>query len=139
MNRQDLDALLGPGSATRTMLADVTTVYAAFPAFVYPVLSAKGGKGVDDHDRIGKISVREEVRLEDAIGRARDTVDLVLGVVFVDNERHDVAAALRELHGFIHGELDDGSAYHARENDLWNWTWAAIVLPLMEAHEPLRG
>ncbi|MCF8572244.1 DUF2236 domain-containing protein [Gordonia sp. HY002] len=135
----ELDALLGPGSPTRVMLADASTVYAAFPAFIYPVLSPKGGKGVDDHDRIGKVSVRDEVRLEDVIGRARDTIDLVLGVVFADEERREVAAAIEELHRFIHGELADGSKYHAWENDLWNWTWAAIMIPLMDAHEKLRG
>lgn len=139
MTDDELDALLGPGSATRIMLADASTVYAAFPAFLYPVLSAKGGKGVDDHDRIGRVASRDYVRLEDVIGRARDTVDLVLGVVFADGERREVATAIRELHRFIHGELTDGTSYHAWENDLWNWTWAAIVLPLMQTHEQLRG
>ncbi|WP_078308095.1 MULTISPECIES: oxygenase MpaB family protein [unclassified Mycobacterium] len=139
MDSVELNALLGPGSATRDMLADLSTLYSAFPSFIYPVLSAKGGKGVDDHDRIGKVSVRAQVRLEDVIGRARDTVDLVLGVVFADDERVEVANAIREIHRFIHGELDDGTLYHAWERDLWNWTWAAIVLPLMEVHGQLRG
>ncbi|ODR09550.1 hypothetical protein BHQ15_07220 [Mycolicibacillus koreensis] len=120
------------------MLADLSTVYAAFPTFIYPVLSERGGKGVDDHDRIAKVSVRQQVRLEDVIGRARDTVDLVLGVVFADHERVDVAQTIREIHRFIHGELKDGTRYHAWQDDLWNWTWAGIVLPLMEVHGQLR-
>ncbi|TDZ42816.1 oxygenase MpaB family protein [Mycobacteroides franklinii] len=139
MNSDELNVLLGPGSATREMLADLSTIYAAFPSFIYPVLSEKGGKGVDDHDRIGKVGVRDQVRLEDVIGRARDTVDLVLGMVFADDERVEVAETIREIHRFIHGELDDGTPYHAWERDLWNWTWAAIVLPLMEVHGQLRG
>ncbi|MUM17821.1 DUF2236 domain-containing protein [Mycobacterium sp. CBMA271] len=139
MDDAELNSLLGRGSATREMLSDLSTVYAAFPAFIYPVLSAKGGKGIDDHDRIAKVAVREQVRLEDVIGRARDTVDLALGVVFADDERVKVSETIRELHRFIQGELDDGTRYHAWERDLWNWTWAAIVLPLMEVHGQLRG
>ncbi|NNG98999.1 oxygenase MpaB family protein [Gordonia araii] len=135
----ELDVLLARDSPTRTMLGDACILYAAFPSFVYPVLSAKGGKGVDDHDRIGKVSVRDQVRLEDVVGRAKDTIDMVLGVVFLDAEREDIAASIRELHRFIHGQLDDGVNYHAWETELWNWTWVAIVLPLMEVYGQLRG
>lgn len=139
MSDDQLNALLGPGSPTRDMLSDLSTLYAAFPSFIYPVLSEKGGKGVDDHDRVARVSAREHTRLEDVIGRARDTIDLVLGVVFADDERVQVAETIREIHRFIHGDLTDGTGYHAWERDLWNWTWASIVYPLMDIHDQLRG
>jgi len=93
--------LTGPGTPLYKILSDAITLYAAFPAFIYLTMSPEGGKGVDDHDRIAKVSAREQVRLEDMLIRMIDTFDLTIGIVFAGDERPVVAHALRELHRHI--------------------------------------
>ncbi|MEU9804711.1 oxygenase MpaB family protein [Mycobacterium sp. NPDC050853] len=131
--------LTGPGTPLYTILSDVTVAYAGFPAFIYLTLSPEGGKGVDDHDRIAKISAREQVRLEDILIRLIDTLDLTIGIVFAGDERPVVAQSLRELHRHIEGHLSSGQRYHAWERDLWAWSWAGIIKPIMDVREQLRG
>ncbi|MES2720614.1 MAG: oxygenase MpaB family protein [Pseudomonadota bacterium] len=131
--------LTGPGSPVYEVLSDGSAIYALFPAFVYVVLSAEGGKGVDDHDRVAKIAARETVRFEDMLIRLSDTLDLVVGLAFAGEERGAVAHAINESHRHIEGRLDDGSRYHAWNKDVWAWTWAGILKPIMDAHAELRG
>jgi len=35
--------------------------------------------------------------------------------------------------------LSDGQRYHAWAKNLWAWSWAGIIKPVMDAHEQLRG
>ncbi|MEU0540968.1 oxygenase MpaB family protein [Nocardia sp. NPDC005978] len=129
-----------PGSALHKMLSDGSAVYAIVPAFVYVVLSEAGGKGVDDHDRVAKIANRDSVRMEDLLVRLIDSLDLVIGLAFADDEeRAAIGHAIWELHRHIEGTLDDGTPYHAWNRELWSWTWAGILKPVMDSYEELRG
>lgn len=128
------------GSALRTMLSEGSAVYAMLPAFVYLVLSEAGAKGVDDHDRVAKLDNRDSVTLEDVLGRLIDTLDLVVGLAFADDEeRVAIAHAIFELHRHIEGTLEDGTRYHAWNKDLWSWSWAGILKPVMDSYGQLRG
>lgn len=131
--------LTGPGSPLYQMLSDGAMFYTALPTLVFVVTSAAGGKGVDDHDRVAGISARRSVHFGDAMRRLIDTADMVVGQVFAGDERPLVAHAIHELHRHIGGQLHDGSRYHAWNKDLWAWTWAGIVKPIMDTYEELRG
>lgn len=129
-----------PGSALHTMLSDGSAVYAVLPAFVYVVLSEAGAKGVDDHDRVAKLDNRDTVTMEDMLVRLIDSLDLVVGLAFADDtERAAIGHAIQELHRHIEGTLEDGTRYHAWNKDLWSWTWAGILKPVMDSYEQLRG
>ncbi|MFB7719089.1 oxygenase MpaB family protein [Nocardia sp. NPDC056100] len=128
------------GSALQTMLSDGSAAYAILPAFVYVVLSEAGAKGVDDHDRVAKLDNRDTVTMEDMLGRLIDSLDLVVGLAFADDdERAAIGHAIRELHRHIEGTLDDGRRYHAWNKELWSWTWAGILKPIIDSYEQLRG
>lgn len=131
--------LTGPGSPLYQVLSDAAMVYVAMPVLVFVVTSAGGGQGVDDHDRVAKISARNDVRFGGMMGRLVDTADMVVGQVFAGDERPIVAHAIHELHRHIEGRLHDGRRYHAWNKDLWAWTWAGIVKPIMDTYDALRG
>lgn len=131
--------LTSPGSPLYQVLSDGAMFYTALPALVFVVTSAAGGKGVDDHDRVAGIHARGDVRFGDVMGRLIDTADLVVGQVFAGDERPLVAHAVHELHRHVEGKLHDGSRYHAWNKDLWAWTWAGILKPIMDTYEELRG
>lgn len=131
--------LTGPGSPLYRVLSDGAMFYTALPTLVFVVTSAAGGKGVDDHDRVAGIAARGNVRFGDMMGRLFDTADLVVGQVFAGDERPLVAHAIHELHRHVEGKLHDGSRYHAWNKDLWAWTWAGILKPIMDTYEELRG
>ena len=113
--------------------------YTALPTLVFVVTSAAGGKGVDDHDRVAGIAARGNVGFGDMMGRLFDTADMVIGQVFAGDERPLVAHAIHELHRHVEGKLHDGSRYHAWNKDLWAWTWAGILKPIMDTYDELRG
>ena len=131
--------LTGPGSPLYEVLSDGSTLYAILPGFIFVVLDAVGGQGVDDHDRVAKISARGDVRFEDMMIRMSDTVDFVIGLIFAREERPLVAHAIYEMHRHIEGKLLDGTKYHAWNKDIWAWTWAGILKPIMDVHQELRG
>ncbi|MGQ0622456.1 MAG: oxygenase MpaB family protein [Panacagrimonas sp.] len=131
--------LTGPGSPLYQVLSDAAMLYVAMPTLVFVVTSAGGGQGVDDHDRVAKTSARKDVRFGDMMGRLFDTADMVVGQVFAGDERPVVAHAIHELHRHVEGKLQDGSRYHAWNKDLWAWTWAGIVKPIMDTYGALRG
>ncbi|MDZ4297520.1 MAG: oxygenase MpaB family protein [Moraxellaceae bacterium] len=140
MSTNDLSRdMTGPGSPLYEVLSDGSALYAILPAFLYVVLSPEGSKGVDDHDRVAKVAMRDTVSIEDMLIRLLDTFDLVVGLAFAGNERAAVAHAIHELHRHIEGTLDDGTRYHAWNKDVWAWTWAGILKPIMDTHEELRG
>lgn len=131
--------LTGSGSPLYQVLSDGAMLYVALPVLVFVVTSAGGGKGVDDHDRVARIDARGDARFGDMMGRLFDTADMVVGQVFAGDERPVVAQAIHELHRHIEGKLHDGSRYHAWNKDLWSWTWAGIVKPIMDTYDELRG
>jgi len=126
--------LTGPGSPLYQVLSDASMLYTALPTLVFVVTSAAGGKGVDDHDPVAGISARGRVHFGDAMRRLVDTADMVIGQVFAGDERPLVAHAIHELHRHVEGTLHDGNRYHAWNKDLWAWTWAGIVKPIMDTY-----
>lgn len=140
MNTTDLEPdRTGPGSPLYQVLSDASMFYVALPVLVFVVTSAGGGQGVDDHDRVAGTRSRDQVRFGDVMGRLFDTADMVVGQVFAGDERPAVAHAIHELHRHVEGKLHDGSRYHAWNKDLWAWTWAGIVKPIMDTYDTLRG
>ena len=128
------------GSAVHTVLSDGTAFYAVLPILTYVVLSEGGGKGVDDHDPVAGVAVRDNVRFGNAVNRLVDTMDLVAGLLFADGEQRElIAKTIGEVHRFVEGTLDDGTRYHAWNKDLWAWTWAGILKPVIDAYEILHG
>lgn len=128
------------GSAFQTALSDLAGSYAGVPILIYVVLSEAGGKGVDDHSRIAGVAVRDSAPFEYAFSRAIDTLDLVYGLAFADDEERAVMAhSMRELHRHIEGKLKNGQNYHAWNRDLWAWTWAGILKPIIDTYDTLRG
>ncbi|YCU35591.1 oxygenase MpaB family protein [Mycobacteroides abscessus] len=128
------------GSAFQTALSDLAGSYAGVPILIYVVLSEGGGKGVDDHSRVAGVGVRDSAPFEYAFWRAIDTLDLVFGLAFADDEERAVMShSLRELHRHIEGTLTNGQSYHAWNRDLWAWTWAGILKPIIDTYDILRG
>lgn len=128
------------GSAAHTVLSDGTAFYAMLPILIYVVLSEGGSKGVDDHDPVAGVAVRDNVRFGTAVNRLVDTMDLVAGLLFADDEERElIAKTIGELHRFVEGTLDDGTRYHAWNKELWAWTWAGILKPVIDAYEILHG
>lgn len=129
-----------PGSAAHAALSDLSALYAAVPSLIYVVLSEEGGKGVDDHDRVANLEHRDDASFGDGMNRLLETGDLVYGLTHADDqERAEIAHALKELHRHIEGTLEDGRHYHARTKHLWAWTWAGILKPNLDAYNALRG
>ena len=128
-----------PGSPLYEVFSDASIIYVMIPAFLFVVLSSEGGQGVDDHDRVGKISARDRVTLGSVLGRISDSQDLVVGVIFSGEDRPLAAQAIYDLHRHIEGYQLNGSKYHAWNHKLWAWTWAGILKPMMDVHEQLRG
>lgn len=128
------------GSAAHTVLSDGSAFYAMLPILTYVVLSEGSSKGVDDHDPVAGVAIRHNVRYEAAVNRLVDTMDLVAGLLFADGEeRALIAKTISEVHRFVEGTLDDGTRYHAWNKDLWAWTWAGILKPVIDAYEILHG
>lgn len=140
MKPTDLEPdLTGPGSPLYQVLSDGAMFYVALPTLVFVVTSAAGGQGVDDHDPVARISARGSVRFGDMMRRLIDTADMVVGQAFAGDERPAVAHAIHELHRHVEGRLLDGNRYHAWNKDLWAWTWAGILKPIMDTYQELRG
>lgn len=128
------------GSALRVVASDGAVLYAAMPVLIYVVLSEVGSKGVDDHDRVANVDERHAVAFEDALGRLIDTLDLVVGLVFADDDQRAlIASTVREVHRHVEGTLQDGTRYHAWNKQVWAWTWAGILKLPMDAYEQLHG
>lgn len=128
------------GSAAHVVASDGSTFYAALPALIYVVLSEVGSKGVDDHDRVANVHDRHEVAFEDAFGRLIDTLDLVVGIAFADDEQRAlIAQTMREVHRHVEGTLEDGTRYHAWNKQIWAWTWAGILKLPLDSYEKLHG
>ena len=141
--------LIGPGSALQRVLGDLaTTLYGALAVLVLGTAQREAIQGLKDHEEIfRKASSTPEGTVSDGevaaygVRRLKESVELVGGIVFAvtDQDRADAAFALRELHRKVRGRLDDGSAYHAWQPEVWANAWAGIVWGLMASYDTFRG
>lgn len=130
----------GAGSPMQTLMRDASAFYAAMPILINLVLSEAGGRGVQEHDRVVNLANRDNVPFEDFVGRFIDTADLVAGLALTTGkQRVLIAETLREIHRHVEGTLDNGDRYHAWNRDLWAWSWAGIIMPVLQAYEQLHG
>lgn len=130
--------LIAKGSPLYAMLSDAVSLIYAYPTTVVPAMHQVGGYGVGQHDRVfnGRI---DPVGFEHEIGRFRDTMELVMGVVFGGPKSGDIAYAVRELHRGVHGTMPDGDRYHAWNPRMWRWFWSGSVSAWMNLYEEFRG
>ena len=131
-------ALIAKGSPLYVMLGDAVSLIYGYPSTVVPAMHPVGGYGVGQHDRVfnGRI---DPLGFEHEIGRFRDTMELVMGVVFGGPKSADIAYAVRELHRGVHGTMPDGNRYHAWNPRMWRWFWSGSVAAWMNAYEEFRG
>ncbi|MGX1808958.1 oxygenase MpaB family protein [Nocardia sp. NPDC055321] len=123
-----------------TIISDGAAFYAALPILITVVMSEDTGKGVDDHDRVTNLANRHNVPFEDFVGRFLDTADLVAGIAFAQGAQRDlIARTIKEVHRHVEGTHEDGRRYHAWNKDVWAWTWAGILKPVLDAYEQLHG
>ena len=89
-------ALIAKGSPLYVMLGDAVSLIYGYPSTVVPAMHRVGGYGVGQHDRVfnGRI---DPLGFEHEIGRFRDTMELVMGVVFGGPKSADIGYAVREL------------------------------------------
>jgi len=134
----DAPDVLAKGSPLYAMLGDAVSLIYAYPTTLVPAMHRVGGFGVSQHDRVfdGRI---DPVGFEHEIGRFRDTMELVMGVVFGGPKSADIAYAVRELHRGVHGTMPDGSRYHAWNPRMWRWFWSGSVSAWMNLYEEFRG
>jgi uncharacterized protein (DUF2236 family) len=130
--------LIAKGSALYAMLGHAVSLIYSYPTTVVPAMHQVGGYGVSQHDRVfdGRI---DPVGFEHEIGRFRDTMELVMGVVFGGPKSADIAYAVRELHRGVHGTLPDGNRYHAWNPRMWRWFWSGSVSAWMNLYEAFQG
>ena len=85
--RNHADELLAPGTPLYQTMADVTTVmYAGWmPVLLIPVLQPKAAQGVREHSRMFG-AAKAQPGIEDGVGRVRDTLELVGGIVFAKQD-----------------------------------------------------
>lgn len=112
--------------------------YALAPVLVNSVLVPEAAQGVQEHERLVNGSI-PELGIGHVIGRLTDTIDLLWGIVFADEESQKASHALFELHRTVGGKMPDGSAYHAWQKETWSQTWFVQVRAFMEVYGELRG
>lgn len=131
--------LLAPGTFGRKVAGHyLVLVYANLPALVMPTLHPKIAHVLSEKDRSisGAVPITS---LEDGARRLISTYEMVLGIVFAGPEAEEVAHGLNELHRPVSGSMPDGSAYHAWNKDVWNWTWGGILKGGLDIYEELVG
>ncbi|WP_265444317.1 oxygenase MpaB family protein [Flexivirga meconopsidis] len=118
---------LAPGSFGRWVAGHpLVLMYANVPALIMPTLHPKIAHVLSEQDR----AINGTDPLADLQANARrliSTYEMVMGIVFAGPEADEVAHGLNELHRPIAGTMPDGSAYHAWNKDVWNWTWGSIL------------
>ncbi|OBF86123.1 hypothetical protein A5791_01345 [Mycobacterium sp. 852002-51163_SCH5372311] len=122
-----LEDPLGEGTFGRWVVAHpLVLLYANVPALIMPTLHPKIAHVLSEKDRA--LSGSEDLpTLQAASRRLLSTYEMVMGIVFAGPESDDVAHGLHELHRPVAGSMPDGSAYHAWNKDMWNWTWGSIL------------
>lgn len=118
---------LGEGTFGRLVAGHpLVLLYANVPALIMPTLHPKIAHVLSEKDRA--LNGSEELStLQATSRRLLSTYEMVMGIVFAGPESDDVAHGLHELHRPIAGSNPDGSAYHAWNKDMWNWTWGSIL------------
>ena len=133
------DDILAPGTfGYRVAGHYLVLLYANLPALVMPTLHPKIAHVLKEKDR----SISGDVpitHLQDGARRLFSTYEMVMGIVFAGSEREEVAHGLYELHRPVAGTFEDGSAYHAWNKDIWNWTWGGILKGGLDVWETLVG
>ncbi|NLG47679.1 oxygenase MpaB family protein [Gordonia sp. (in: high G+C Gram-positive bacteria)] len=123
----DRDDPLAPGTFGRWIAGHpLVLLYANVPALIMPTLHPKIAYVLSEKDR----ALNGNERLTDLQTMSRrliSTYEMVMGIVFAGPEADEVAHGLYELHRPIAGTMPDGTAYHAWNKDVWNWTWGSIL------------
>ncbi|MEM8564216.1 MAG: oxygenase MpaB family protein [Pseudomonadota bacterium] len=133
------DSAIAPGSAFYEAVGDpVTLLYGFPPALVNSVLIPKSARGVEQHERLVNGSI-PQLGVEHLVGRIVDSIDIIFGVVFAEEEAEQAAYALHELHRKVKGKMPDGSSYQALNQQTWTNTWLVQVKGFMDAYGALRG
>ncbi|OCB10247.1 oxygenase MpaB family protein [Mycobacterium intracellulare] len=129
------DDPLGEGTFGRLVTGHpLVLLYANVPALIMPTLHPKIAHVLSEKDRA--LNGSEELStLQATSRRLLSTYEMVMGIVFAGPESDDVAHGLHELHRPIAGSNPDGTAYHAWNKDMWNWTWGSILKGGMDIAE----
>ena len=138
MTTTDDPDLLAPGTFGRRIAGHyLVLAYANLPALVMPTLHPKIAHVLSEKDR----SINGSVPMDLQAGARRlfSTYEMVMGIVFAGPEAAEVAHGLNELHRPIAGTMPDGSAYHAWNKDVWNWTWGGILKGGLDIYDELVG
>lgn len=122
----DADPLAPGGFGRRIAGHPLVLIYANVPALIMPTLHPKIAHVLSEKDRALNGS-EDLVDLQANARRLISTYEMVMGIVFAGPEGDGVAHGLYELHRPIAGTMPDGSAYHAWNRDVWNWTWGSIL------------
>lgn len=121
------DDPLAPGTVGHWVSAHpLVLLYANVPALIMPTLHPRIAHVLSEKDRA--LNGTEDLpTLQAASRRLISTYEMVMGIVFAGPESDDVAHGLHELHRPVAGSMPDGTAYHAWNKDMWNWTWGSIL------------
>lgn len=72
----------------------------------------------------------------DPWGRLQRTADFLAATTFgTESVASSAAAQVRAVHRHVHGELPDGTAYHAGDPHLLEWVHVAEVASFLNAHD----
>lgn len=129
---------LAPGSFGHKVAGHyLVLLYANLPALIMPTLHPKIAHVLSEKDR--SINGSVEMTLQAGARRLFSTYEMVMGIVFAGPERDEIAHGLNELHRPVAGKMPDGSAYHAWNKDVWNWTWGGILKGGLDIYDELVG
>jgi uncharacterized protein (DUF2236 family) len=120
-----LDGLFGPQSVTWRVHGDVTTMMVGGVAslllqMLHPAVLA----GVWDHSKFR----------EDMQGRLRRTARFIAVTSYGSRaEAQAIIAKVRQVHGFVHGTLADGTPYRADDPRLLAWVHVTESISFLDA------
>ena len=123
--------LCGPDTVSWKVNGDLASVALGGPAaIVLEILHPSVVAGVE----------QQSLYQQDPFGRARSTMQYVLGTTFGSTE---AATALidrvRRIHGHVHGSRPDGAAYDALDPELLAWVHTCIPWMVLTAYERLNA
>ncbi|WP_238815341.1 oxygenase MpaB family protein [Nocardia brasiliensis] len=113
----DEPAPLGPDSVAWSVFGELTFVLGASRRLLIDVAHPVVATGVRE------FSVFES----DPYGRAERTLDMIMGVVYGQDEAMATARRLRDLHRNIKGRNSDGSRWSALSPEAFHWVHASLV------------
>lgn len=123
--------LCGPDSVSWKVNGDLASVALGGPAaIVLEILHPSVVAGVEQQSRYQ----------EDPFGRARSTMQYVLGTTFGSTHAAtELIDRVRRIHGHVHGLRPDGAAYDALDPELLAWVHTCIPWMVLTAYERLNG